>query len=91
MGVYYKFIRPWDMKVIAEGKYSGMPFFRTDIPIPDNIVFYPDDYWTIGYNATAIMDRDMAEHLQRYMEVNNTLFTDLMDEYVTESLIVRVE
>lgn len=89
MGVYYKFIRPWDMKVIDEGKYAGMPFFRTDIP--DNVVLYPDDSWSIGYSATAIMDRDMAEHLQRYMTKNNTLFTDLMDEYDTESLIVRVE
>jgi len=89
MGVYYKFIRPWDMKVIDEGKYSGMPFFRTDIL--DNIVLYPDDHWTIGYSATAIMNRDIAEYLQGYMTTNNTLFTDLMDEYTTESLIVRIE
>lgn len=89
MGVYYKFIRPWDMKVIDEGKYSGMPFFKTDIP--DNVVLYPDDHWTIGYNATAIIDRDMAENLQQYMEINKTLFTDLMDEYGTECLIVRIE
>lgn len=91
MGYYYRFIRPWDMKVIDEGKYSGMPFFRTDIPIPDNIVLYPDDDWTTGYSAMAIMDRDVAEYLQGYMTTNNTLFTDLMNEYDTEYLIVRIE
>ena len=89
MGYYYKFIRPWDMKVIDEGKYSGMPFLRTDIP--NNVVLYPDDSWTIGYNATAIMDRDVAKYLQGYMTTNHTLFTDLMDEYDTECLIFRIE
>lgn len=27
MGYYYKFYRPRDMKIIEEGKFSGMPFY----------------------------------------------------------------
>lgn len=90
MGYYYKFIRPWDMKVVAEGKYSGMPFFW-DIPV--RIPLYRDDdpKTTISYTATGIMDRELANRLQKYMVVNNTLFTDLMNEYNTECLIFRIE
>ena len=90
MGYYYKFIRPWDMKVIDEGKYSGMPFFW-DIPV--EIPLYRDDdpKTTIGYTATGIMDRELANRLQKHMVVNKTLFTDLMDEYDTECLIFRIE
>lgn len=91
MGYYYKFIRPYDFKIISEGKFSGMPFYWNNLPI--EIPMFPDskDNESLSYEMTGIMNRDIAEKLQSIMESNNTMFTDLMDEYKTECLIFRIE
>lgn len=86
MGVYYDFYRPWDMKLIASGKYSGMPFLWNDCKIK----LYPDDSESIDYTCTCIIGRKEAEELQEQMHSNNTLFTDLMNENATDTLIVRI-
>lgn len=89
MGMWYKFIRPYDMKVLDEGHFVDMPFFRLDLPF--NIGIYPDHPRSTAYDSTMIMDRSLAEVLQTYMTENKTMFTDLMNEYDTECLIVRIE
>jgi hypothetical protein len=87
MGYYYKFYRPYDMKKIDEGKFSGMPFFYTNIK-PEPILF-PDEENTFGC-YTGIMNRAMAMEYQRQMTSNQTIFTDMMDEYSTDCLIFRI-
>lgn len=89
MGMWYKFIRPYDMKVLDEGHFVDMPFSRLDLPF--NIGIYPDHPCSAAYDSTMIMDRQLAEVLQTYMTENKTMFTDLMNEYDTECLIVRIE
>lgn len=88
MSKYYRFIRPYDMKVVDEGHFLGMPFFWDEWRLPTSIVMYPDDNSLETF--TGIMDRETAELLQSVMTKNNTLFTDLMDEYGTECLIFMV-
>lgn len=92
MGYYYKFIRPYDMKIINEGKFSGMPFYWENLPI--NVPMFPDSKPYLCnecYEMTGILDRHMAEQLQSIMVVNKTMFTDMMDEHNTECLIFRIE
>ena len=92
MGYYYKFIRPYDMKIIDQGKFSGMPFYWNNLPII--VPMFPDskpDMFNECYEMTGIMDRHIAEQLQSVMISNKTLFTDMMDEYNTECLIFRIE
>ena len=64
MGVYYKFYRPWDMKLLEEGKFAGMPFNYTDCP---NVMEVMDSKNNIDYSRTGIMDRDMAISFQKIM------------------------
>lgn len=88
MGYYYEFYRPWDMKKINEGKFAGMPFFFTELePKP---ILIPDDSSGFLDGATGIMSRDMAIEYQKQMTVNQTIFTDMMDEYSTDCLIYRI-
>ena len=87
MGYYYTFYRPWDMQRIADGKYSGMPFFNQDV----KTILFPDDAKNcFGYGQTGIMDREMALSYQKTMTTNQTFFTDLMDENGTDCLIYRI-
>ena len=88
MGYYYEFYRPWDMKKINEGKFAGMPFFFTELnPKP---ILIPDDSSGFLGSATGIMSRDMAIEYQKQMTVNQTIFTDMMDDYSTDCLIYRI-
>lgn len=89
MGYCYTFYRPWDMKVIGEGNYAGMPFFYTDLQ--DKVICFPDDINDyLAFIGTGIMDRNMALEYQKVMTENKTLFTDLMDENNTDCLIYRI-
>lgn len=36
---------------------------------------------------TFVIDREMAEEIQKHMDSNNTIFTDLMDEHHIDSLV----
>jgi hypothetical protein len=75
------------MKKIDEGNFAGMPFFYTNIK-PEPILF-PDEENTFG-GYTGIMNRSMAMEYQRQMSSNQTIFTDMMDEYSTDCLIFRI-
>ena len=90
MGYCYSFYRPWDMKKINEGKFSGMPFFFQDLQ-PEPMMF-PDEVspYHIGDCYTGIMNREMAIEYQKQMTINQTIFTDMMDEYSTDCLIYRI-
>lgn len=92
MGYYYKFIRPYDLKIIKEGKFSGMPFYQQNLLV-DIPMFSDSKHYMFNecYEMTGIMDRHIAEQLQSIMVDNKTLFTDMMDEYNTECLIFRIE
>ena len=41
--------------------------------------------------AIAAAYTKMAEEAQKYMEENNTLFTDLMDKHNIDSLVFRIK
>ena len=86
MSVCYTFYRPWDMKKIDNGNYVGMPFLNDDC----SIRLYPDEEKSIGQCFTIIIDRNDAVKLQNMMNYNKTLFTDLMDNNATDSLIIRI-
>lgn len=90
MGEYYEFYRPWDMKLLAGGKYAGMPFNQNNCP-PVMEVYDTDDKYSIDYSRTGLMDRKMAREFQKVMEINPNFFTDLMDENETDSLIYRIQ
>ncbi len=90
MGVYYQFYRPYDMALIEEGKFAGMPFFFTNLqPAP---IMFPDDAtpYHIGDCYTGIMNREIAIAYQKQMETNQTIFTDMMDKYNTDCIIYRI-
>ena len=86
MSVCYTFYRPWDMKKIDSGNYAGMPFFNYDCPIQ----LYPDEEKSIGQCFTTIINRYDAVKLQNMMNCNQKLFTNLMDNNATDSLIIRI-
>ena len=86
MSVLYTFYRPWDMKEIASGNYIGIPFFYEDC----HIKLYPDEENSIGQCYTTIINRHEAIKLQNMMSHNKSIFTDLMDDNCTDSLIIRI-
>jgi len=87
MGTYYSFYRPWDMKLLENGKFAGMPFDWNDCP---EVMEVFDDENGIDPSRTGLMNRKMAAKFQSIMTTNKTFFTDLMDEYGTDSLIYRI-
>lgn len=42
------------------------------------------------YNCTGIIDRNLAEEIQKYININNTIFTDWMDKYHIDSIVFRI-
>lgn len=97
MAMYYDiFDAEHNFKRIDSGKFVGMPFFWTKDKMPVDIpmVFGKEETF-IGvqddiYNGTALIGRDMAIEIQKYMtEGNPTIFTDWMDENHTDTLIIR--
>lgn len=86
MSILYKFYRPWDMKEICRGSYAGMPFLKNDCKIQ----LYPDDEKSIDQCFTTIISRSNAIKLQKAMGCNKSLFTDLMDDNDTDSIIIRI-
>lgn len=90
MGYYYKFYNAEkDCELISEGKFVGMPFYWNKECMPINIPMVNDMF--SSYNCTGLLYRTTAVEVQKYMKENNTLFTDLMDEYHTNTLIFRIE
>lgn len=98
MGYYYTFYNPENnFEIIASGKFVGMPMYQKDFPIQIPMVFgtisetgYNSKKYNDLYNCTGIIDRDMAEQIQKYMDTNNTIFTDWMDEHHIDSIIFRI-
>lgn len=96
MGYYYEFYDPeHDFKLVDEGKFSGMPFYWTVCPVEIPMVygnignsFNPD--YSDPYNCTGLLSRNRAIELQKHMDVNKTIFTDMMDENHTDTLVFRI-
>ena len=97
MGYYYEFYDPeHDFKKVEEGNFSGMPFYwdKENMPIEIPMAFGLEKYLSCvnhdPYNCTGLISRELATEIQKYMSDNNTLFTDLMDENHTDTLIFRI-
>ena len=96
MGYYYEFYdQEHDFKLVGEGKFAGMPFYDHKCPINVPMAFgdvgcYTRPDYTDPYNCTGLLSRTIAIELQKYMACNNTLFTDMMDEHHTDTLIFRI-
>lgn len=96
MGYYYQFYDPeHDFKLVDEGEFAGMPFYWTDCPVMIPMVYgdignYFEPNYIDPYNCTGLLSRDMAIELQKYMDVNKTIFTDMMDEAYTDTLVFRI-
>lgn len=96
MGYYYEFYDPeHDFKLVDEGSFSGMPFYWTQCPVDIPMVhgnvgssFKPN--YIDPYNCTGLLSRNMAIELQKYMDTNKTIFTDMMDESHTDTLVFRI-
>ena len=98
MGYCYTFYNPEkDFEVIDSGKFVGMPMYQQDFPVKIPMVFgtiseygYSDMKCNDPYNCTGIIDRNLAEEIQKYMNINNTIFTDWMDKYHIDSIVFRI-
>ena len=97
IALYYTFYDPeHDFKEITSGKFTDMPFYwdETDLPVDIPMVFgiersFAGDY-NDPYNCTGLLNREIAKKLQEVMPSNETLFTDLMDENYTDTLVFRI-
>lgn len=96
MGYYYEFYDPeHDFRLVNEGSFSGMPFYWTKCPVDIPMVYgdvgcsFESDY-SDPYNCTGLLSRKMAIELQKYMDTNKTIFTDMMDESHTDTLVFRI-
>ena len=90
MSVWYEIVNPWSGKVVEKGGFAGMPFWKNGCHLRCYPIENTSLYGTIGSWEIYVMDRKDAIKLQDTMEYNKTLFTDLMDQYGTGCLIVRV-
>ena len=96
MGYWYEIYDPeHDFKLIDEGKFVGMPFYDNTCPVNipmacGDVGCYSHPDYSDPYNCTALISRNLAIELQKYMKCNNTIFTDMMDENYTNTLIVRI-
>lgn len=85
MGYFYTFYDAENgFKIVEKGKYSEMPFYQEDFPIEIPMVGEP-------YNCTGLLSRETAIKVQKHMETNKNLFTDLMDRNHTDTLVFRIE
>jgi len=97
MGYYYEFFDPeHEFNKVAEGKFSGMPFYWSKESMPVEIpMFFGVEQTFCGdtndlYNCTGLIGRKLAVQIQKYMTVNETIFTNLMDENNTDTLVFRI-
>lgn len=97
MSFYYRFYNPnKNFDCVNEGSFAGIPFYDSDCPIEIPMAFEQEKgygcYDTVDdiYNCTGLLNREKAQELQKYMDTNNTLFTDMMDENNTDVLIFRI-
>ena len=98
VGYYYKFYDPeHNFKLIGEGKYTSMPFYWNEdkCPIVVPMVFGQMEtfcgQYADPYNCTGLLSRSTAIKLQQHMYTNKTMFTDMMDENHTDTLVFRIE
>lgn len=88
MGRYYEFYdAEHDFKKVASGSFVGMPFFWNKDTMPIEIPMVVDNYYA---EYVGLLNRRIATEVQKYMESNNTLFTDLMDKNNTDILVFKV-
>lgn len=97
MGYYYEFYDPeHKFKKVAEGSFSGMSFYWNKENMPIEIPMFSGLEQTFcgeledPYNCTGLLGRKLAVEIQKYMKTNKTLFTDLMDENHTDTLVFRI-
>lgn len=98
MGYCYTFYNPErNFEILTSGKFTGMPMYEDNFPVKIPMVFgttsgygYSEMKSNDPYNCTGIIDRKLAEEIQKHMVANNTLFTDLMDENHIDSLVFRI-
>lgn len=96
MGYYYEFYDPeHDFKLLDEGSFSGMPFYWSAYPVEIPMVYgdignglWPD--YIDPYNCTGLLSRNMAIELQKHMDTNKTIFTDMMNKAHTDTLVFRI-
>ena len=95
MGYYYSFYDPeHDFKKVAEGKFADMPFYynkqhlTADIPMVFGLEKTMVGEYENPYNCTGLLGRKLAEKIQK--SLTHTLFTDLMDENHTDTLVFRI-
>lgn len=97
MGYYYSFYdAEHNFKLIDEGKFSGMPFYWDNLPVEIPMSYGEAGGYTMGdysdpYNCTGLLSRKKALEVQKYMSINKTFFTDMMDEHHTDTLVFRIE
>lgn len=97
MSLYYRFYNPnKNFECVNEGSFVGMPFYDSNCPIKVPMAFGQergygyDETFDDPYDCTGLLSRKTAELLQEYMEVNKTLFTDMMNENYTDVLVFRI-
>lgn len=96
MSYCYTFYNPEDnFKVLSSGEFVDMPMYQNNFPVKIPMVFGTisecgDMKYNDPYNCTGIIDRKMAEEIQKHMDSNITIFTDLMDEHHIDSLVFRI-
>ena len=97
MGYYYEFYDPeHSFQKVASGSFAGMPFYwdPEKLPIEIPMSFGLDETFCgvthDPYNCTGLLSREIAIKLQDKMNVNKTLFTDLMDQNHTDTLVFRI-
>lgn len=97
MSYYYEFYDAENnFKEVASGSFAGMPFYWNKESMPIEIpMFFGLEQTFCGtiedpYNCTGLIGRKLAVEIQKYMTTNKTLFTDLMDENHTDTLVFRI-
>lgn len=88
MARYYKvYDADHDFRLICEGSYVGLTFAYPGENADKKIPMVYDDELDEG---TVLLNRPMAESLQRKQVFNRTFYTDLMDRFRTNTLAIRV-
>lgn len=88
MARYYKvYDADHDFRLICEGSYVGLTFAYLGENADKKIPMIYDDELDEG---TVLLNRSMAERLQREQVLNRTFYTDLMDRFRTNALVIRV-
>lgn len=90
MGMYYYIYTP-DFKMVDEGKFVGMPFFRNDLPFKfTSISTVNPTYGCIdSYDELFVITYDQAIQLKDIKDICSDLFIDLMKENSCNGLLIK--